>query len=101
MYVVAGNEAAFRMDILERGTEMNRMMIGTAIGCAAAMALIIMYSYIGEFAYFIGIGAMIGMISVVLMNQRGEVNAKERQALRRQEWVERNRNRVEQEAAEK
>lgn len=80
---------------------MNRLMIGTAIGCAAAVALIIMYSYIGEFAYFIGIGAMIGMISVVLMNQRGEVNAKERQALRRQEWVKRNRNRVEQEAAEK
>ncbi|MFD3269288.1 hypothetical protein ACE3MS_03875 [Paenibacillus dendritiformis] len=41
------------------------------------------------------------MISVVLMNQRGEVNAKQRQAMRRQEWMERNRSRVEQEAAEK
>ncbi|MGG3840871.1 hypothetical protein ABEV00_28185 [Paenibacillus thiaminolyticus] len=80
---------------------MSRLVIGTAIGCAAAAVLMILYGYIGEFAYFIGIGAMIGMISVVLMNQRGEVNAKQRQAMRRQEWMERNRSRVEQEAAEK
>ncbi|TDL55516.1 hypothetical protein E2R60_08135 [Paenibacillus dendritiformis] len=80
---------------------MSRLVVGTAIGCAAAAVLMILYGYIEEFAYFIGIGAMIGMISVVLMNQRGEVNAKQRQAMRRQEWMERNRSRVEQEAAEK
>lgn len=100
MYVVSGNEA-FRLDTLERRTGMSRLVVGTAIGCAAAAVLMILYGYIEEFAYFIGIGAMIGMISVVLMNQRGEVNAKQRQAMRRQEWMERNRSRVEQEAAEK
>ncbi|BFH12568.1 hypothetical protein WJ0W_000769 [Paenibacillus melissococcoides] len=80
---------------------MSRLVIGTAIGCAAAAALMLLYAYIGEFAYFIGIGAVIGMMSVALMNQRGQVNAKQRQAMRRQEWMERNRSRVEQESAEK
>lgn len=86
------------MDNLERRVGMNKLIIGMVIGCAAAVALMILYLFIGEFAYFIGIGAMIGMISVALMNQRGEGNAKQRQALRRQEWMERNRSRVEQEA---